>query len=175
MDLVSLGPQGVFGIISNSTFDERGAFARVWDESIFLDSMKLIQASVATNPKKGTLRGLHFQSSDFAENKIVQCISGSVFDVVVDLREDSSTFRQHFSIQLGIEQEYQGILVPKGFAHGYLTLSPNSTLLYFMDNVHAPEFAMGLNWNDPALKIPWPSSPRVMSNRDRNFPMLNSL
>ena len=175
MEFVPLSLEGVFGIISNPTFDDRGAFMRVFDKSNPIDSFVLTQASVVTNPVVGTLRGLHFQAEGYAETKIVHCISGSVFDVVVDLRKSSTTFKEHLSVSLGLMEAFQGILIPKGFAHGYLTCNANSTLLYFMDQSYNAEFAKGIAWNDPMLKIDWPNSPTVISTRDSSFPSIESI
>jgi dTDP-4-dehydrorhamnose 3,5-epimerase len=175
MELISLNLEGVFGIISPTSFDERGSFLRVWDQKNLKKHIELNQGSVAMNPKPRTLRGLHLQTDPHAETKIIQCILGSVFDVVVDFREDSSTYGQYISIRLGPKETYQGIIVPKGFAHGYMTLDVNSTLLYFMDYPYVKESAKGIVWNDPALRIAWPYAPEVISDRDRNFPQINSL
>ena len=175
MELISLDINGVFGILSSTSIDERGSFLRIWEEANFNTHIKLNQASAAINPKARTLRGLHFQTEPHEESKVIQCIMGSVFDVVVDLRKDSSTYGKHSSIQLGPKETYQGIVVPKGFAHGYLTLEANSTLLYFMDNPYVPESAKGIVWNDPTLRIAWPYEPEVISDRDRNFPTMKSL
>jgi len=175
MELISLELEGVFGINSSAFFDERGSFLRVWDEDSLKKHIELNQASAAINPKARTLRGLHYQANPHAETKIIQCIFGSVFDVVVDLRMDSPTSGSHVSVQIGPKETFQGIVVPKGFAHGYLTLEANSTLLYFMDHPYVPESAKGIGWNDPTLQIAWPYEPEVISDRDRNFPPMKSL
>ena len=174
MELIALDLEGVLGISSSAFFDERGSFLRVWDESDLKKYIDFNQASVAVNPKARTLRGLHFQADPHSETKVIQCVLGSVFDVVVDLRQDSSTYGKHMSIKLGPRETYQGIIVPKGFAHGYLTLEVNSTLLYFMDHPFVPESAKGILWSDPTLRIAWPYEPEVISNRDRNFPAMRS-
>ena len=175
MELVSLGLEGVYGINSSAHFDERGSFLRLWDYGSLEKHIALNQAGAAINPKARTLRGLHFQADPHGETKIIQCILGSVFDVVVDLREDSSTYGRHISIQIGPKETYQGIILPKGFAHGYLTLEVNSTLLYFMDHPFVPESARGIIWNDPSLRILWPYTPEVISDRDKNFPLMKKL
>jgi dTDP-4-dehydrorhamnose 3,5-epimerase len=172
MELISLELEGVFGINSSASFDERGSFLRVWNKEKLTNQIDLNQVSVANNPKIGTLRGLHFQKDPHAETKIIQCVVGSVFDVVVDLRRESRTCGKYLSIQLGPKEKYQGIIVPKGFAHGYLTLEVNSTLVYFMDYPYVPESANGIVWNDPNLHIDWPFEPEIISDRDRNFPTI---
>jgi dTDP-4-dehydrorhamnose 3,5-epimerase len=175
MELVSLDLEGVFGIISTASFDERGSFVRVWDEDKLIKRIELKQSSVAVNPKARTLRGLHFQADPHAETKIIQCILGSVFDVIVDLRKDSPTHGKYICIRIGPKEIYQGVVVPKGFAHGYLTLEVNSTLLYFMDHQYVPDSAKGIVWNDPTLRIAWPHEPEVISVRDKNFPTMKNL
>jgi dTDP-4-dehydrorhamnose 3,5-epimerase len=95
-----------------------------------------------------------------------------VFDVLVDIRKNSSTFGQHQSLFLGPQESFQGVFVPTGFAHGYITLAPNSTLLYFMDQPYIPDMARGIIWNDPSLNIDWPCDPVIISERDRAFKKL---
>jgi len=175
VDLTSLDLDGVFGIHSSLSSDKRGSFLRVWETEHLNNHIELNQASVAINPKARTLRGLHYQTTPYAETKVIQCIAGSVFDVVVDLRKDSSTYGEHIAIKLGPNERYQGILVPRGFAHGYLTLEANSTLLYFMDQLYVPEFAKGIIWDDTSLRIAWPCEPEIISDRDQNLPTMKSL
>jgi len=172
MKLVPLGLDGLFGIASAISIDARGSFFRIFDAPILQNRFALNQGSVAFNPNKMTLRGLHYQEYPYAETKLIQCVTGQVFDVVVDIRKDSPTFGQHLSLLLGPQHLYQGVLVPKDFAHGYLTLEPNSTLLYFMDQPYVPGAAKGIIWNDPTLQIDWPSKPLVISDRDKNFEQL---
>lgn len=175
MEFEPLELDGVFGIASTAKQDDRGSFLRVWDSSFFASYLDLSQGSVAVNTKSLTLRGLHFQSSPNAETKIIECIQGEVFDVVVDIREGSSSYGTYVAVRLGPNQKYQGVLAPKGYAHGYLTLEPNSILLYFMDQPYVEESAKGILWNDPDLHIAWPDKPEVISERDRNFPRLVNL
>jgi dTDP-4-dehydrorhamnose 3,5-epimerase len=175
VNFVSLAIEGAFGVISATHVDVRGSLTRVWDTDSLLGSFDLIQSSIVLNPKPGTLRGLHFQRSPFSENKLVECVSGKVFDVIVDLREESKTYRQHLGLNLGPSENYLGIFVPAGCAHGYLTLEENSTLIYFMDREYSPENAQGLYWNDPILSINWPSEPTLVSDRDSKWPALSRL
>lgn len=175
MELESLEIAGVFGIKTSTSFDDRGSFLRVWDVDNFREQIELVQASVANNPYPRTLRGLHFQTHPYSETKVVQCVLGSVFDVVVDLRRSSSTYGKHLSIRMGSKEMYQGIVVPKGFAHGYLTLEAHSTLLYFVDSPYVPESSKGIVWNDPILQISWPLEPKIISDRDKNFPVMESI
>jgi dTDP-4-dehydrorhamnose 3,5-epimerase len=162
--------EGVFGLQNKAFLDERGEFLRIWEKKFFSSFRGVSQASLATNYQALTLRGLHFQVGENAEMKIVQCISGAAFDVVVDLRQSSPTFGAHISLMLGPAEKYQGILVPRGFAHGYLTLSDNTSLLYFMDRNYSPGSTGGIVWNDPELQIDWPFPPKVISERDKSLP-----
>ena len=151
--------------------DERGYFARVWcAEELAERGMQSawVQSSVSFNEKTLTLRGLHYQVEPHTEVKLVRCTSGAVFDVIVDLREDSDTFRQWFSIELTAENNLV-LYVPAGLAHGFLTLQDRSVLEYHMSEFHHPDAARGARWDDPAFGIDWPSAPAVMSDRDRTW------
>lgn len=174
MELVPLGIGGVYGIKAMAREDTRGSLTRVWDKKLILENFDLIQSSIVKNPMAKTLRGLHFQSFPFSENKIVYCISGKVFDVVVDLREESSTLKEHKTIILGPKENYLGVIIPSGCAHGYLTLEDNSELLYFMDREYSKEFSRGLFWNDPTLSIRWPSEPVLISELDLKWPLMEN-
>jgi dTDP-4-dehydrorhamnose 3,5-epimerase len=172
MEFVSLQIEGVFGLIQQSKLDSRGTLTRVWDSKSLPSNFNLIQASVVFNPTEGTLRGLHYQSEPYSENKVIQCISGRVFDVVVDLRKDSSTFGCHLELVIGPFEDFQGIFVPAGCAHGYLTLEINSDLIYFMDNEYSLNHSEGLLWNDTKLSIDWPHEPVLISERDSKWPQI---
>ncbi len=169
MKLVQLELDGVYGIMSTISKDERGSFSRVFETPLLEGNFVLNQGSAVINPLEKTLRGLHYQENPHAESKIIQCMTGQVFDVLVDIRKDSPSFGQHISLLLGPQQMYQGIFMPKGFAHGYITLEPNSMLLYFMDQPYMPDLARGILWNDPALNIDWPCDPVLISERDSAF------
>lgn len=164
--------ESLFALQVDIKKDERGTFTRVWESNNVFDNFNLSQASIVTNPKAGTLRGLHYQNEPYVETKIIQCTSGKIFDVIVDLRPSSKTKFKYTSIELGPECEFQGLIVPKGYAHGYITLKPNSSIIYFMDAPFSSEHAMGLRWNDPQLNIPWPIEPTVVSKIDTSWPTL---
>lgn len=155
-------------VIEPNTFkDERGAFSRVYCEDemqdIFGKSIKQINHSATK--EKGTVRGLHFQYEPYAEIKMVKCIKGSILDIVVDIRKNSSTFLQYFSIELS-EENQKMIYIPKGFAHGFQTLENNTELLYFHSSVYTPSNEGALNINDPLLNIKWPLDIINLSKRD---------
>lgn len=156
--------------------DIRGYFARLFCE-VELAHKKLpfnvTSVSVSHNSKKNTLRGLHYQAAPYEEEKIVYCIKGAIFDVIVDLRNGSSTKGEWFSMELSAEKK-NGFYIPKGFAHGFQTLCDNCEVLYLISAPYSPEHATGVRWNDPALSIPWPYKNSIISERDQNLPLLNS-
>jgi dTDP-4-dehydrorhamnose 3,5-epimerase len=152
--------------------DDRGFFARSWcgDEARKHGlNPRVAQCNVSFNSTAGTLRGLHYQAAPCQEAKLVRCTRGSVFDVIVDLRPDSPTFRQHVAVVLTADNR-KGLYVPEDFAHGFLTLEDATEVFYQMSEAYAPEYARGVRWNDPAFAIPWPSLPQVISERDRSYP-----
>jgi dTDP-4-dehydrorhamnose 3,5-epimerase len=153
--------------------DERGFFARTWCRRDFeargLDP-SIAQCSVSFNHRRGTLRGLHFQVEPHAEVKLVRVTRGAVWDVIVDLRPGSPTFRQRFAVVLSAEAGHQ-LYIPKGMAHGFQTLEDATEVAYQISAFYAPEAARGYRWNDPAFAIPWPEPVTVISERDRNLPL----
>ncbi len=151
--------------------DERGFFARTFCQEEFRArglNPRVVQSSVSFNKHKGTLRGMHYQVAPHLEAKLVSCIRGAIFDVIIDLRPDFSTYRQCFAVELSA-QNYKMVYVPEGFAHGFQTLKDNTVVLYQMSESYHPDSARGLRWNDPAFIIEWPSHPRVISNTDRTY------
>ena len=173
MEFIPLAISGALGIISESHSDSRGSLTRVWDTKSPLGNFNLVQSSLVLNPKAKTLRGLHFQTFPFSENKVIECVSGKVFDVIIDLRPESSTYKRQLAIHLGPDEKFIGIHVPAGCAHGYLTLEENSTLIYFMDREYSVKNSQGLLWNDPFLSIHWPSEPALISEQDSSWPSLH--
>lgn len=169
MEFIPLKIEGVLGITQNSRTDNRGSLLRVWEQNTFMSDFPLIQSSLVLNPEAGTLRGIHYQAEPYSEKKIIQCFSGRVFDVVVDLRKDSSNFGEHMSLEIGPSSNYIGLIVPSGCAHGYLTLEPHSNLIYFMDNEFSPQNSFGLLWNDEKLAIQWPFQPTNISPQDASW------
>jgi dTDP-4-dehydrorhamnose 3,5-epimerase len=163
---------GAFVIDLEKLEDERGFFARSWCQREFeahgLNS-QLVQCNVSFNFKKGTLRGMHHQVEPFEEAKLIRCTMGSIHDVIVDIRPDSSTFGQHFGLVLSSENRRM-LFVPEGCAHGFLTLSDNTEVFYQMSQFYSPEHARGFRWNDPLFAIEWPSSVEVISQRDQAYP-----
>jgi len=160
--------RGAYVINLEQRGDERGWFARFFCEREF-DQHNLNRALVQINNSfsryKGTLRGMHYQLAPKAEDKIVRCIQGSFLDVIVDLRHHSPTFLQHFSIELSAENRTT-LFVPKGFAHGFITLTDNTEAFYLVTEFYSPQHERGLRYNDPKLGIKWPFEPTVISEKD---------
>jgi dTDP-4-dehydrorhamnose 3,5-epimerase len=151
--------------------DERGFFARLFCHNEFADhdlNSNFVQVNNSFSKEKGTLRGLHYQLEPMAECKLVRCIQGSLYDVILDLRQESETFGKWFSAVLS-QNNRQMMYIPKGFAHGFMTLEPNTELLYFVSNPYSKELERGVRWNDPQFNIKWPEHPSVISERDCNF------
>jgi dTDP-4-dehydrorhamnose 3,5-epimerase len=152
--------------------DERGFFARTWDPEEFAQrglNTELAQCSISYNRVRGTLRGLHYQAAPHAEAKLVRCTAGAIFDVVVDLRPDSPTFRGWFGVELSAENRL-ALYVPEDCAHGFLTLDDDSEVHYQISQSYMPEAARGVRWDDPAFAINWPGEVVVINERDRSYP-----
>jgi dTDP-4-dehydrorhamnose 3,5-epimerase len=164
--------KGAFLIQLEKREDERGFFARSWCqrecEAHGLNP-RVVQCNVSFNAKKGTLRGLHYQSFPHREAKLVRCTAGAIHDVIVDLRPASPGFKKHVAVTLTAEN-HDMLYIPEGFAHGFLTLEDNSEVFYQMSEFYVPESSQGVRWNDPAFGIEWPSSPSFISRRDRSYP-----
>ena len=157
--------------------DERGFFARTWCRRDFeargLDP-GIAQCSVSWNHRRGTLRGLHLQIAPHEEVKLVRVTRGAVWDVIVDLRPESPTFKCHFGITLSAENRHE-LYIPKGMAHGFQTLEDGTEVFYQISEFYAPDSARGYRWDDPAFAIPWPEPVTVMSEKDRTLPLFEGM
>jgi dTDP-4-dehydrorhamnose 3,5-epimerase len=155
--------------------DERGFFARTWCEKEFAAhglKARLAQCSVSYNRKKGTVRGLHYQAPPHEEAKLVRCTRGAVYDVILDLRPASPTFRQWAAVEL-TAANYRMLYVPEGCAHGFQTLQDDTEVLYQISEFHAPEFVRGIRWDDPLFAISWPiRSGITLSPQDACHPLV---
>ena len=151
--------------------DHRGFFARTYCEREF-DSHGLktrwVQCSISFNKSKGTLRGMHFQAPPYQESKLIRCVRGAIHDVVIDLRPNSATFKQHLNVALSPEDERM-LYVPEGFAHGFQTLRDDTEVFYQISQFYSPEHARGVRWDDPAFGIDWPPDNRTILDRDRSY------
>ncbi len=152
--------------------DERGFFARSFCEEEFKKhglNPHIAQCNISYNEKKGTLRGMHYQVAPYEEAKLVRCTMGAIYDVIIDLRPDSSTFKQWIAVEL--TQENRRLLyVPEGFAHGFQTLEDRTEVLYQISEFHHPEWARGVRWNDPTFGIFWPVNVEIISVGDQQYP-----
>jgi dTDP-4-dehydrorhamnose 3,5-epimerase len=149
--------------------DERGFFARVFCEREFAAHSlitRFVQANNSLSADRGTLRGMHYQLPPHAETKVVRCIRGALWDVILDLRPNSPMFGKSIGVELSAENRRM-IYAPKGFAHGFLTLKDDSEAFYFTDEFYAPESERGLRWDDPRFGLEWPMAPIVISEKDR--------
>jgi dTDP-4-dehydrorhamnose 3,5-epimerase len=152
--------------------DERGFFARSWCQKEFSEhklNPSTVQCNISYNKKRGTLRGMHYQAPPFAETKLVRCTRGSLYDVIIDLRPSSPTYKGHFAEVL-TSDNYKMLYVPEGFAHGFQTLEDDTEIFYQMSQFYSPSCARGVRYNDPAFGIEWPIGNPVMVERDRNYP-----
>jgi dTDP-4-dehydrorhamnose 3,5-epimerase len=152
--------------------DERGFFARTWCQREFEENglnPELVQCSISFNTRKGTLRGMHYQAARYVEAKLVRCTRGAIYDVVIDLRPDSPTFKKWVAVVLTAEKRNM-VYVPEGCAHGFLTLEDESEIFYQMSEFYNAESARGVRWDDPAFQINWPEKVEVISERDRAYP-----
>jgi len=161
---------GAYVIALEKRGDDRGFFARTFCENEFRSHglvTRFAQVNDSLSASKGTLRGMHYQLPPAAEVKLVRCIRGALHDVILDLRSDSPTFGRSFGIELSAENR-QMLYVPKGFAHGFLTLADDTEAFYFVDEFYAPQYERGIRWDDPRFGIVWPFPPTVLSEKDAN-------
>ncbi|WP_144461936.1 dTDP-4-dehydrorhamnose 3,5-epimerase [Siminovitchia fortis] len=176
MKITKTNLEGVL-IIEPAMFgDHRGWFMETYNEGKFIQAgldLKFVQDNHSFSAVKGTLRGLHYQLSPKAQTKLVRCTRGAIFDVAVDIRKNSPTFGKWLGLELTAENKKQ-LLIPKGFAHGFITLTENVEVQYKVDELYAPECDRGIIWNDPTIEINWPIdiSP-ILSEKDKKAPLLN--
>lgn len=179
MKLTPLELEGAFVVDIERHADDRGFFARSFCRSEFKShglASEFTQCNVSRNERPGILRGMHYQAAPHAEAKLVRCTLGAIFDVAIDLRDDSPTFRKWMGFELTAEN-HRAFYIPEGFAHGFLTLSEQSEVLYLISTDYSPDHARGVRWNDPAFGIDWPlarvgRSEPELSPRDRAFSLV---
>jgi len=167
--------RGAYTVALEKRGDERGFFARLFCEEEFAAAgiaMPIVQINNSLSAKAGTLRGMHYQLPPAAEIKVVRCIRGALFDVIVDLRPDSPTFGQWFGAELSAENRLM-MVVPRGFAHGFLTLADDTEAFYLVSAAYAPEQERGLRFDDPRFGVLWPGTPIDVSAKDRAWPDFN--
>lgn len=173
MILIQTRLDGAFIVELERKEDERGFFARAWSRAEFAAwslNSDLVECSISFNHKKDTLRGMHYQVAPHAEVKLVRCTHGAIYDVVVDLRPSSRTFKQWLAVEL-TDDNRRALYIPEGFAHGFQTLTDAAEVYYQMTKCHHPESARGVRWDDPAFGIQWPpAANRIIAARDRAYP-----
>lgn len=160
---------GAYIIDVEKIADDRGFFARSWSKQEFAEhglDADLVQCNVSFNMKRGTLRGMHYQIPPFAESKLVRCTRGKIYDVIVDIRPRSPSFLKWIGVELS-EENHKTLFVPKGFAHGFQTLTDNSEVFYQMSTVYSPDHARGFRWDDLTVGIHWPLEISMISPKDR--------
>lgn len=164
--------EGAYIITPERLHDERGFFARTWCATDFRErglTASLAQCSISFNARKGTLRGLHFQEAPAEQAKLVRCTRGAIYDVIVDLRAGSATFKKWIGVDL-TEENREMLFVAAGFAHGFQTLCDDAEVFYQMSASYAPARERGVRWNDPAFGVVWPLDVSVISPRDASYP-----
>lgn len=169
--------KGVWLIEPTPVIDDRGSFTRMFCEKEMADcglATRFVQHSRVNTPRKGTLRGVHYQEEPYTEVKLVSCVRGAVFDVVVDLRPNSPTRNRWLGFELTPGNMRQ-VYIPPGFAHGTQTLTDDAEVSYLISQFYTPQAATGVRYNDPAFSINWPLMPTVMSDRDKSWPPLRKL
>ncbi len=168
--------RAVVHIAPEPHIDSRGFFVRTFCQQELASvapAFVPVQINLSHSNKKGTLRGLHFQKEPYGEDKIVQCLSGSIYDVAVDLRPDSETYLQSVGCTL-TEEKQDMVYIPKGFAHGFITLSDSCLIQYFMSAPYMPSHSTGVRFDDPLLKVQWPISPVEISDQDMSWALLTA-
>lgn len=177
MDIVKTKLDGVVILIPKVFGDHRGFFMESWSRRT-MEAARLhydfVQDNHSLSTVKGTMRGIHFQRGDKAQAKLVRCVRGAVLDVAVDLRHDSSTYRQWVAVELSEENKKQ-LLIPRGFGHGFVTLTDHVEFLYKADNYYAPEADGGVRWNDPDIAVDWGIEDPILSEKDKKNPFLKDI
>jgi len=166
--------KGAFIIKIEKLKDERGFFARTFERKQFREhglDTKLFQSNISFNKQKGTIRGMHYQTKPYEESKLVCCKSGKIFDVIVDLRPKSKTYRNWFGVELTADN-YKMVYVPKGFAHGFQTLKNDTEVFYQMSDNFNPGSTRGIRWDDKIIGINWPLKPTKISKKDLSYDLL---
>jgi len=176
MNFLETKLKGAFVIELTKIKDERGFFATTWEKDNFTKNginFDLVESNLSFNHKKGSIRGMHFQINNF-QDKLVRCTKGKIFDVIVDLRPESTTFKQWFRVELS-EKNHTIIYIPKRFAHGFQTLEDNSEIFYQMSEYYNPEGSKGFRFDDPTIAISWPTKLTVISQKDKELPSFENM
>ncbi|MGA2911362.1 MAG: dTDP-4-dehydrorhamnose 3,5-epimerase [Candidatus Levyibacteriota bacterium] len=176
MKVIDTKLQGVKVIEPDKFDDNRGYYLKSFEKKAFREQgidFDIVQVSHSSNQAKGTIRGMHFQLEPFAQDKIIFCVKGKVFDIAIDLRKNSATYGEWYGLELS-EENKQILYIPKGFAHGFETLVDNTEVIYFISEVYSKEHESGIKWNEVAFGIDWPLEPTVISEKDQKWPAYES-
>lgn len=168
--------EGVVRVETDTKIDKRGCLCESYDAEVFQQKgiNTEFQLDLISKSSRGVLRGLHFQCPPWQQAKLIRCVDGEIFDVAVDLRADSETYGEHVTVYLSGDR-HDGLYVPRGFAHGFLTVSDDATVSYKLDNIYRPSDASGIHWNDSTLDITWPlSGDPIVSSDDEALPSLEA-
>ncbi|WP_439481872.1 dTDP-4-dehydrorhamnose 3,5-epimerase [Cyclobacterium plantarum] len=168
--------KGAFILEVERIVDERGFFGRTFCQKEFEKhglETGIAQANMSFNKKKGTVRGMHYQVAPYQETKLVKCTSGAIYDIIIDLREDSSTYGKWIGVELSGENNRM-LYVPKDFAHGFITLEDNTSIQYLVSQFYTPGSERGIKWDDPKFDLKWPIEVSVISEKDNSHPYFTS-
>lgn len=171
MRLQKLKISGAYLIEPKPFIDSRGFFRRNFcknEMKIFMKNEKIVQANISYNAQKHTLRGFHYQTGKHAEGKLLTCLNGEIFDVLIDLRKNSKTYLKCEKIILN-EKNMRSLFVPKGCANAFLTLKNKTLVHYYCTNIYSPKFEKGIRFNDPIIKVKWPKKPSIISEKDKSW------
>jgi dTDP-4-dehydrorhamnose 3,5-epimerase len=178
MKFIETRLKGAYVVEIEPISDHRGFFARSWCQQEFSDlglNPNLVQSNISFNTKKATLRGMHYQAKPHEEAKLVRCTRGSMYDVIVDIRPDSATFKSWFAVELSAENR-KSLYIPEGFAHGFQTLEDNTEVFYQMSVSYHPVSSKGFRWDDPTVAIDWLlTKDLIISLKDRQYPLFEEL
>ena len=171
MKFIETKLKGAYVIEIEPIVDHRGFFARSWCEQEFRDrglNPSLVQCNISFNTKKGTLRGMHYQTKPYEEAKLVRCTQGAIYDVIIDIRPESATFKKWFAVELS-GNNHKMLYIPEGFAHGFQTLKDNTEVFYQMSEFYHPSGVRGIRWDDPEFQIKWRLENKIISERDLSY------
>ncbi|MFA9556929.1 dTDP-4-dehydrorhamnose 3,5-epimerase [Evansella sp. AB-rgal1] len=176
MNIIATKLQGVY-ILEPAVYDDnRGFFMESYNKKVLKEQsidVSFVQDNHSLSTEAGVLRGLHYQLNPRAQSKLVRVCSGAIIDIIVDLRQNSETFGQWISVMLSEQNKHQ-VFIPKGFAHGFCTIEPNTQVLYKVDEYYEPKHDRGIIWNDPSIGIQWPTSTPILSEKDSKLPLLKN-
>lgn len=175
MNFIKTPIEGAMIIELEKHEDHRGYFARGFCKKEFEEhglEHKIVQCNFSKSQERGTLRGMHYQANPHSEVKMVRCLNGTIYDVIVDIRKDSATYKKWFGVELS-DKNYKMLYIPKGLAHGFQTLENNSVIFYMVTEFYNPKAECGVRWNDPAFDIDWPLDVKDISEKDKAYPDFN--